>query len=75
MKRAKSTTLKFDGINYYPGSPVNQTKWLVFRMIHEKDSRPMGKVWSLDFLSWDYILGFVFFCDFFTDSTMAIGHH
>ena len=29
----------------------DQTKWLVFRVIHEKDSLlPMDKVWSLDFL-------------------------
>ena len=40
----------------YPGSPVNQTKWLVFRMIHVKDSLlPKGKVWSLDFLGVHYI--------------------
>ena len=31
----------------------DQTKWLVFRMIHKKDSLlPMGKVWSLDFLDY-----------------------
>ena len=32
----------------YHGSPVDQTKWLVFTMIHIKDSvLPRGKVWSL----------------------------
>ena len=32
---------------YNPGSPVDQTKWLVFGMMHVKDSLlPMGKVWS-----------------------------
>ena len=34
-----------------PGSPADQTKWLVFRRIHVKDSLlPMGKAWSLDCL-------------------------
>ena len=38
---------KILGFKHHP----DQTKWLVFKMIHEKDSLlPMGKVWSLDVL-------------------------
>ena len=37
------------------GSPVGQTKWLVFRMIHVEVSRPWGKVWST-WTSWGYVV-------------------
>ena len=40
-------------IHICPGSPrPNKEWWMVFRMIHVKDPLlPLGKVWSLDFLS------------------------
>ena len=48
-------------VSRFPGDEFHtevqdQTKWLVFSMIHVKDSLlPMGKVWSLDFLGYSSI--------------------
>ena len=37
-----------------PGCPADQAKWLVFRMIHVKDSLPRGKIWST-WTSWECV--------------------